>query len=205
MTIRSVSENAIAVFCGSSSGNHPAYIRAAQSLGKSLAIANRRLVYGGGEQGLMGAVFQATLTAGGKVTAINLRTFMEQGGEREKVPENTICGARETGYGMFVPPASCQVETVVVESLQDRKLAMAKRCRGFIGLPGGFGTYDEVLSRLRFLILTVILSPFLEQVFEVATWTQIGLQNRRKCVLNPLLIVLVHTTYACQPSLSSMF
>ncbi|KAL0580446.1 hypothetical protein V5O48_001600 [Marasmius crinis-equi] len=150
-TIESPSVTSVAVYCGSSTGKHPAYALAAQSLGTALAKADRRLIYGGGTQGLMGAVARSLLASGGKATGITLQAFMEHGGEGEKAPEKSAQVAVPNG---FLAPG----KEVVVESLHARKFAMASRSCGFIALPGGFGTYDEV--------------------FESTTWTQIGLQNK---------------------------
>ncbi|KAJ8093076.1 hypothetical protein PM082_020558 [Marasmius tenuissimus] len=175
------SEQAVAVYCGSSTGNRIAYVGAAESLGKALAKAQRPLVYGGGTQGLMGAVSRSVLAEGGKVTGITLRPFMENGGEGEKAPEKAIHPERKYEISKREP----ETETVkrftssvfgitdllvsfqiVVNSLHARKLLMSTRSSGFVTLPGGFGTYDEV--------------------FEATTWTQIGIQTKPIVVINVL-------------------
>ncbi|KAL0070594.1 hypothetical protein AAF712_002434 [Marasmius tenuissimus] len=173
------SEQAVAVYCGSSTGNRIAYVGAAESLGKALAKAQRPLVYGGGTQGLMGAVSRSVLAEGGKVTGITLRPFMENGGEGDKAPEKAIHPERKyeisksepetvkrfTSSGFSITDLLISFQ-IVVDSLHARKLLMSTRSCGFVTLPGGFGTYDEV--------------------FEATTWTQIGIQTKPIVVINVL-------------------
>ncbi|KAI9056955.1 hypothetical protein FKP32DRAFT_1598845 [Trametes sanguinea] len=149
---------AVTVFCGSSKGNHPAYLKAAQSLGKALAESKRPLVYGGGSAGIMGAVSGAMLENGGDVTGVTPFAMVAAGGEVDQ------------SQGIHKPHIQLKekgrekVETIVVNSMHERKAEMAKRSCGFIGLPGGYGTFEEVL--------------------EVACWSQVGIHNKPVIVLN---------------------
>ncbi|MED4267420.1 TIGR00730 family Rossman fold protein [Priestia megaterium] len=110
----------IAVFCGSSNGASDLYIQGAKNLGKELAKRNISLVYGGASVGVMGAVADAVLEAGGHVIGV-MPTFLE---EREISHKNLS-------------------ELIVVESMHERKAKMAELVDGFITLPGGPGTLEE--------------------------------------------------------------
>ncbi|GAB1786479.1 MULTISPECIES: LOG family protein [Priestia] len=110
----------IAVFCGSSNGASDLYIQGAKDLGKELAKRNISLVYGGASVGVMGAVADAVLEAGGHVIGV-MPTFLE---EREISHKNLS-------------------ELIVVESMHERKAKMAELVDGFITLPGGPGTLEE--------------------------------------------------------------
>ncbi|MCL6709980.1 TIGR00730 family Rossman fold protein [Pseudomonas sp. R2.Fl] len=110
----------IAVFCGSSNGASDLYIQGAKDLGKELAKRNISLVYGGASVGVMGAVADAVLEAGGHVLGV-MPTFLE---EREISHKNLS-------------------ELIVVGSMHERKAKMAELVDGFITLPGGPGTFEE--------------------------------------------------------------
>ncbi|MFP8641961.1 TIGR00730 family Rossman fold protein [Priestia aryabhattai] len=110
----------IAVFCGSSNGASDLYIEGAKALGRELAKRNISLVYGGASVGVMGAVADAVLEAGGHVIGV-MPTFLE---EREISHKNLS-------------------ELIVVESMHERKAKMAELVDGFITLPGGPGTLEE--------------------------------------------------------------
>ena len=125
----------VCVFCGSNSGANPAYAEAAVRLGRLLAGRGLTLVYGGGNVGLMGVVADAALAAGGKVIGI--------------IPESML--KWEVGHADLT-------ELKVVASMHERKAAMADLADGFIALPGGIGT--------------------LEELFEVWTWGQLGLHAK---------------------------
>lgn len=126
----------ICVFCGSRPGNDPAIAARAAELGAALAAADIGLVYGGGSVGVMGAVADAVLAAGGRVIGV--------------IPE-FLC-TREIAHDALS-------ELVVVEDMHRRKQRMYELSRGFIALPGGFGTFEEV--------------------FEATTWSQLGLHADR--------------------------
>ena len=115
----------IAVFCGSSSGNDPRFLQAAHDLGKCLADRNIELVYGGAQVGLMGAVANGALKAGGKVTGV-IPEFLTM---KEIVHPNLT-------------------ELIRVETMHERKQIEYDRCDGSISLPGGFGTLDEMFEML---------------------------------------------------------
>ena len=110
----------IAVFCGSSEGATPAYIAAAKELGKTLADQNLTLVYGGASVGLMGAVANGAMQAGGHVIGV-MPDFLEK---------------REIAH-------SHVSELIVVSSMHERKAKMADLADGFVVLPGGPGTLEE--------------------------------------------------------------
>jgi hypothetical protein len=114
----------VCVFCGSSDAADPAYLRAAADLGRSLAQAKLRLVYGGGGVGLMGACAVAAHAAGGDVLGI-IPDFL-QGKER----------ALDT------------VKTEVVATMHERKQRFFEESGGFVILPGGIGTLEEIVELL---------------------------------------------------------
>jgi uncharacterized protein (TIGR00730 family) len=147
--------SSICVYAGSSPGARPAYADAARSLGEAIVRRGLGLVYGGGDVGLMKVVADAAMGAGGAVTGIIPRTLLE----------------REIGHGALT-------ELLVVETMHERKLAMAERADAFIALPGGIGTVEELI--------------------EVLTWTQLGVHDKPCAVLDvegywqPLLALLDH-------------
>ncbi|KAJ7460932.1 hypothetical protein B0H11DRAFT_2057457 [Mycena galericulata] len=171
----SSASTAVAVYCGSSMGTEKAFTAAAtcrssvgldlfkiltilSALGHAIGEAKRPLVYGGGNKGIMGVVSGAVLERGGKVTGIVPYAMVAAGGESEKVKSGVSVILDEAGRE--------QIEHIVVDSMHERKVDMAKRVAGFFGLPGGFGTFEEVL--------------------EVTTWTQLGIHNKPVVVLNVL-------------------
>ncbi|KAF9457233.1 hypothetical protein BDZ94DRAFT_1176017 [Collybia nuda] len=158
----SYSKGGIAVYCGSSIGAQKAYANAAQSVGRALAQAKRPLIYGGGAQGLMGIVSGSTLASGGDAIGIVPYAIHVGGGEREKSVANGSLHV-ESILGASV---RAKHEKIVVDSMHERKVQMAKRSVGFIGLPGGFGSFEEVM--------------------EVATWTQLGIHDKPVVMLNVL-------------------
>jgi len=125
----------VCVFCGASSGRSPAYAEAARSLGATLARRGLGLVYGGGRVGLMGAVADGALGGGGEVVGV--------------IPQELV--DRELAHGGLS-------ELRVVGSLHERKALMAELSDGFISLPGGVGTMEEL--------------------FEVWIWAQLGLHDK---------------------------
>lgn len=115
----------ICVFCGSNAGHNPAYRAEAEKLGRLLAARGIELVYGAGNIGLMGAVADACLAAGGAVTGI--------------IPEALV--GKEVAGRAVDHPALTRLE--VVDSMHTRKARMAELSDAFIALPGGFGTLEE--------------------------------------------------------------
>src|SRR6187549_1131513 len=107
----------IVVFCGSSFGNNDIFKTQAILLGKTLANKNIRLIYGGANVGLMGAVADGALKAGGEVIGV-LPKFLQQ---------------KEIAHPQLT-------DLILVESMHDRKLKMNELCDGVIALPGGYGT-----------------------------------------------------------------
>ncbi len=131
----------LAVFCGSSNGHAPLYVRHARELGRALALRDITLVYGGGCIGLMGQLADAALLAGGKVVGVIPKSLLE----------------REVAHLSLT-------ELIVTETMHERKSIMADHAQGFIALPGGFGTLDEL--------------------FEILTWAQLGIHTRPIALLN---------------------
>jgi uncharacterized protein (TIGR00730 family) len=147
--------NALCVYCGSSAGTDPAFAAAARSFGKILAKNGIRLIYGGGSVGLMGAVADAVIKHGGAVTGI--------------IPEFLTAKER---------PQSNGKELIVTRDMHERKRIMFERADGFVALPGGIGTLEEIVEQL--------------------TWAQLG--RHRKPILfaningywDPLLALIAH-------------
>lgn len=131
----------ICVFCGSSSGFRPDFAEAARAVGTALARRGLELVYGGGKVGLMGVMADAALAAGGRVTGV--------------IPEALV--AKEVGHAGLT-------ELRIVRSMHERKALMADLADGFVALPGGMGTLDEL--------------------FEILTWAQLGIHAKPCGLLN---------------------
>jgi uncharacterized protein (TIGR00730 family) len=115
----------ITVFCGSSSGTEEIYTSQAIQLGQTLAKRNIELVYGGAKVGLMGAVADGVLNAGGKAIGV-LPNFLR---------------SKEIAHKQLT-------ELILVDSMHERKTKMNDLCDGVIALPGGFGTLDELFEML---------------------------------------------------------
>ena len=115
----------VCVFCGSHPGFDPAYARTARALGETLAGAGIELVYGGGHVGLMGAVADAALAAGGEVTGIMPKALVD----------------REIAHTSLT-------RLHVVGSMHERKAMMSELSEGFVALPGGSGTLEEFFEVL---------------------------------------------------------
>ncbi|MCE9647180.1 MAG: TIGR00730 family Rossman fold protein [Chloroflexi bacterium] len=145
----------ICVFCGSSDSVHADYFSAAKQLGKLLADTGIRLVYGGGKTGLMGAVADGAVQAGGEVIGVIIPSM------------NTIALAHTGLTRMDVAP-----------DMHGRKARMHELADGYIALPGGYGTWDEL--------------------FETITWAQTGAHEKPVGMLNirnyydPLLAAMDH-------------
>ena len=130
----------IGVYCGSYPGAKPEYAAAARELGGLLAASGRTLVYGGGGIGLMGETARAAMARGGRVIGV--------------IP--THLNTKERAYQ--------QVELRVVKTMHERKQLIADLSEGFVAMPGGLGTFDEL--------------------FEILTWNQIGLHGKPVGLLN---------------------
>jgi uncharacterized protein (TIGR00730 family) len=116
----------ICVYCGSSSGHKPDYIEAAKLLGTAIGHNNLRLVYGGGMNGIMGAVAEATLKTGGQVLGVIPRFLMNK-------------EASESALGTLS-------ELIVTENMHERKHALFENSDAFVALPGGIGTVEEIVE-----------------------------------------------------------
>lgn len=126
----------ICVFCGSSTGENPAYAAAAVELGVELVRRGIGLVYGGGRVGLMGLLADTVLGAGGRVTGVIPRLLFD----------------REVGHNGLT-------ELIVVDSMHARKAEMAARADAFIALPGGFGTLEEYCEAVTWTQLGLQRKP----------------------------------------------
>lgn len=131
----------ICVFCGSNFGHDPIYRQTATAMGQALVRAGWGLVYGGGSVGMMGVIADAVLAAGGEVIGVIP--------EKLAVVELLHVGVRDMR---------------VVPTMHVRKALMAELSEGFIALPGGYGT--------------------LEELFEVITWAQLGIHSKPIGILN---------------------
>lgn len=147
----------ICVFAGSNPGNRPEYSEAARALGQELVARGLSIVYGGGSVGLMGVIADTVMAAGGEVVGV-----MPRGLFRREVAHANLTTLYE------------------VDSMHERKFLMSDLADGFIALPGGFGTFDEL--------------------FEITTWSQIGLHNKPIGLLDvahyfqPLLALVTHAS-----------
>ena len=145
----------ICVFCGSSDSVHADYLSAARFVGRTLAASGIRLIYGGGKTGLMGAVADGTLEAGGEVVGIIIPSM------------NTQALAH---IGL--------TQMDVVQGMHARKARMHELADGYIAMPGGLGTFDEL--------------------FETLTWAQTGAHEKPVGLFNvknyyaPLLAAIDH-------------
>ena len=131
----------LCVFCGSSSGYNRAYQTAAEELGAALCDRNIALVYGGSKSGTMGTVARQVLNSGGRVIGVIPKILLDH--------EQAFIGLSELK---------------IVDTMQSRKSLMAEMSDGFLALPGGFGTLDEVT--------------------EMLTWSQLGIHDKPVGLLN---------------------
>ena len=127
--------DSVCVFCGSSDAADPALLASAAELGRGLAAAELTMIYGGGGVGLMGACAIAAHEAGGKVLGV-IPHFLKEKERRLDV-----------------------VETIVVSSMHERKQIMFERSDGFVVLPGGIGTLEEVVELLSWRRLDLHVKP----------------------------------------------
>ncbi|MGY2293048.1 LOG family protein [Pseudomonas sp. SDO528_S397] len=145
----------LAVFCGTNAGFNPLYAEAAQALGREMARRGIRLVYGGTHKGLMGVLADAVMAEGGDVIGVITHLIQRRGHQHEGL-------------------AQCEV----TQDMRTRKARMSELADGFIALPGGLGTFEELL--------------------EVATLTQLGEHHKGVACLNtcgffePLRALLDH-------------
>jgi uncharacterized protein (TIGR00730 family) len=126
----------ICVFCGSSAGSQSEYRTCAEELGAELTRRNIGLVYGGGNVGLMGAIADSVLNAGGEAIGV--------------IPEHLM--AREIGHKRLS-------KLHIVHSMHERKALMADLSDAFIALPGGFGTLEEFFEVLTWSQLGLHMKP----------------------------------------------
>ena len=130
--------NAVCVYCGSSPGSDPAFVKTAREFGKILAENNVRLVYGGGSIGLMGALAGAVIEHGGAATGI--------------IPEFLTAKER---------PRRLAQEQIVTHDMHERKRTMFDRADAFVALPGGLGTLEELVEQMTWAQLGRHKKPIL--------------------------------------------
>jgi hypothetical protein len=126
----------VAVYCGSANGNHPAFLAEAQAMGRAIAEAGMGVVYGGANVGLMGAVADAALAAGGEVIGV--------------LPE--VLAGREIAHTGLTRLES-------VSTMHQRKARMVALADAFLILPGGYGTLDEMLEIVTWSQLRIHAKP----------------------------------------------
>lgn len=131
----------ICVFCGAQDAVPAEHLDIGSQLGKDLALNDKRLVYGGGDCGVMGRIANATMDNGGEVTGVFPRSLRDIEAEHRGI-----------------------TETIVVDTMHERKQIMYERSEAFIILPGGFGTMDEM--------------------FEILTWRQLKLHEKPIIIFN---------------------
>lgn len=131
----------ICVYCGSSFGNQPVYAEAARAMASEMVENNIELVYGGGKVGLMGVIADEILKLGGKATGVIPKALMD----------------KEVGHTGLT-------HLHIVQNMHERKALMAELAEGFVAMPGGIGT--------------------LEELFEILTWSQLGFHQKPIGVLN---------------------
>ena len=134
----------LCVYCGSSPGRNSAYVEAARALGQSMAEAGIDLVYGGGAKSVMGAVAQGVLSGGGRVTGIIPRFLVAKESSQDSLKILT--------------------EVILTEDMHERKHQMFERSDGFVALPGGIGTLEEII--------------------EIMTWAQLGRHRKPIAFVN---------------------
>ena len=125
----------LAVYCGSSKGSNPIYVQQAKILGQEMVKRGIHLVYGAGNVGLMGIIADEILNLGGEAIGV--------------IPQHLV--DKEVAHSKLT-------ELIVTDTMHERKAIMAGRSDGFIAMPGGIGTLEEVV--------------------EVMTWTQLGLHQK---------------------------
>jgi uncharacterized protein (TIGR00730 family) len=130
--------NAVCVYCGSSPGSDPAFVKTAREFGKILAENDVRLVYGGGSIGLMGALAGAVIEHGGAATGI--------------IPEFLTAKER---------PRRLAQEQIVTHDMHERKRTMFDRADAFVALPGGLGTLEELVEQMTWAQLGRHKKPIL--------------------------------------------
>ncbi len=133
--------NRLCVFCGSSSGANDTYLNAADDLGRAMTARGIDLVYGGASIGVMGAIADSVLKHGGKAYGVIPRHL-----QQHEISHQGL------------------TELLVVADMHERKAAMADMSDGFVALPGGIGTLEELI--------------------EICTWQQLGLHNKATGLLN---------------------
>ena len=132
--------NTVCIFCGSGSGNQTEYARLARRLAKRLVEKNIAIVYGGSDGGLRGEVANTAMQYGGEVIGVITKKLL------------TINGNQNV------------TRLEIVETMHERKRRFSELCDGYIALPGGFGTFEEIL--------------------EAITWNQLGIHDRPTGLLN---------------------
>lgn len=133
---KGIAMRSIGVFCGANTGTNSEYSTASSRLGELMAAQGIKLVYGGGNVGLMGVIADAVLASGGIGIGV--------------IPQSLV--DREVAHRGLQ-------ELIIVETMHERKAIMAARSDAFIAMPGGFGTFDEICEIITWNQLGIIRKP----------------------------------------------
>lgn len=164
----------ICVYCGASPGSRPEHMEAARQLARVMAANDIGLVYGGGTIGLMGEIARTLVSLAGPDAVHGIIPEPLVRYERDPTYTSSTStssnGSKKEGERLAIPEESVFGRTTIVPDMHTRKRLMAQEViaggpgSGFVALPGGFGTMEELL--------------------EMCTWNQLGIQSRGICVLN---------------------
>lgn len=163
--------NSLCVFCGSLDGNDPDFMLAAKQVGEALSRSKLPLVYGGGTSGLMRAVAEATYSSGGRVLGVTPKALLSH--ERPTNLDGVSRISEQLKKPTLVDNAKEEDRSVliVVDTMHERKQEMAHYAElGFVALPGGYGTFEEIL--------------------EMTTWTQLGIHTK------PVVLLSINNFYS---------
>ncbi|GAB6967408.1 TIGR00730 family Rossman fold protein [Komagataeibacter kakiaceti JCM 25156] len=171
--------SSVAVFCGSRFGSRPEYAAEARRLGTALGQAGVKLVYGGGHVGLMGAVADATLAAGGTVTGI-IPSFLH---DREIMHEGVT-------------------DLTVTESMHDRKALMFAASDAFVVMPGGLGTFDETIEIMTWRQLRQHDKPI--YIVNIAGWADALLAMVDACITDGFAAPTARDLFEVVPDVATL-
>jgi uncharacterized protein (TIGR00730 family) len=179
----------ICVFCGSSSGHNPVYKEIAYQLGKYLAINGHRLIYGGGNVGLMGITADSILTHGGEAVGV-IPEFLQKW--------------EVAHHGL--------TELIVTQTMHERKTIMAERTDAVVTLPGGYGTFDELFEMLTWKQLSLHQKPIgllnvngyyyslIQMIDRMVTDGFLKEENRQLVVVSDTIEGLFHKMHEVAPA-----
>jgi uncharacterized protein (TIGR00730 family) len=179
----------VCVFCGSSPGADPAFLKGARALGQAIAATERTLVYGGAKVGLMGALADSVLAGGGQVIGVLPQALVD----------------REVAHAGLS-------ELHIVSSMHERKMMMAERADAFIAMPGGLGTLEELFEVWTWAQLglhqkpigllgpTAFFAPLLQYLEQLVAQEFVRLEHRQMVTLDEDPRVLLERLELQQPT-----